>query len=202
MLLLTHGDEVLNAVRYAHRILGVRPNVTVLDQNYMQFEWFVRRARRQPYFAALTFPGAAYGTRHSDGFVMSDLVEANYKTHAIYVCGGVVPADRSWEAAYRLWPLGLAAQASCLPPPPLPPPTSIPNHVTPLALALASLPRAPPPRFPSPCHTAALPCCRLSARCACIGADAAARCGHQVGPVGSQVRQATAATRVARGSAR
>ena len=59
--------KVLNAVRYAHRVLGVRPNVTVLDQNYMQFEWFVARAKRQPYFAGLNFPGAAYGTRHGDG---------------------------------------------------------------------------------------------------------------------------------------
>ena len=41
---------------------------------------------------------------------MLDLLEANYKTYSIYVCGGVVPADRSWEASYRLWPLGLAAQ--------------------------------------------------------------------------------------------
>lgn len=57
VLLLTHGDEVLNAVRYAHRVLGVRRNVTVLDQNYMQFEWFVSRAKRQKYFAGLTFPG-------------------------------------------------------------------------------------------------------------------------------------------------
>ena len=108
-----HGyacQQVLNAVRYAHRVLGVRPNVTVLDQNYMQFEWFVTRAKRQPYFAALSFPGAGYGTRHGDGFVMLDLLEANYKTHSIYVAGGIVPADRSWEGAYRMWPLGLAAQ--------------------------------------------------------------------------------------------
>lgn len=54
-------------MRYAHRVLGVRPNVTVLDQNYMQFEWFVARAKRQPYFAGLTFPGTGYGTRHGDG---------------------------------------------------------------------------------------------------------------------------------------
>ena len=54
-------------MRYAHRVLGVRPNVTVLDQNYMQFEWFVARAKRQPYFARLTFPGTGYGTRHGDG---------------------------------------------------------------------------------------------------------------------------------------
>ena len=41
---------------------------------------------------------------------MYDLLEANYHSHSIYVCGGVVPADRSWEGAYQLWPLGLAAQ--------------------------------------------------------------------------------------------
>ena len=41
---------------------------------------------------------------------MHDLLEANYHSHSIYVCGGVVPADRSWEGAYQLWPLGLAAQ--------------------------------------------------------------------------------------------
>ena len=64
---LAHARQVLNSVRYAHRVLGVRPNVTVLDQNYMQFEWFVARAKRQPYFAGLTFPGTGYGTRHGDG---------------------------------------------------------------------------------------------------------------------------------------
>ena len=41
---------------------------------------------------------------------MYDLLEANYHSHSIYVCGGVVPADRSWEGTYQLWPLGLAAQ--------------------------------------------------------------------------------------------
>ena len=43
VMLLTLGDEVLNAVRYAHRQLGYRPQLTVLDLNYMQFDWYVRR---------------------------------------------------------------------------------------------------------------------------------------------------------------
>ena len=98
------------AVRYAHRVLGVRPNVTVLDLNYMQFTWFVDRAKAQPYWADLTFPGDAYGTKTPKGFVMADFLRANYKKWTIFSVGGIVPADRSWEVEYRLWPLGLASQ--------------------------------------------------------------------------------------------
>jgi hypothetical protein len=57
VLLLTLGDEVLNAARYVHRQLGVRPQLTILDQNYVQFDWFVRRIRGKGEYAQLELPG-------------------------------------------------------------------------------------------------------------------------------------------------
>lgn len=108
-ILLTHGDETLNAVRYAHRLRGHRPNLLILDQNYAQFVWFVSRARNSLAFANVTFPGSHYGSAEG-GFVMAEFLAANYPRHSIYVCGGFVPADSSWQAEYRLWPLGLVSQ--------------------------------------------------------------------------------------------
>jgi hypothetical protein len=39
VVLLTLGDEVLNAVRYAQRQLGHAQHVTLLDMNYLQVSW-------------------------------------------------------------------------------------------------------------------------------------------------------------------
>ena len=48
---------MLNAARYVHRQLGVRPQLTILDQNYVQFDWFVRRIRGKGEYAQLGLPG-------------------------------------------------------------------------------------------------------------------------------------------------
>ena len=109
VVLLTLGDEVLNAVRYAHRQLGHRPNVTILDLNYMQFEWFVERVKHTDEYAGFTFPGKHYGSSPG-AFVMSQLLDANYDGRSFFVCGGMHRNDQSWEANFRLWPVGLVMQ--------------------------------------------------------------------------------------------
>jgi len=109
VLLLTHGDEVLNSIRYVQRLLRVRPDVAVVDQNYMQFAWFVRRAGSAPEFRNVTFPGESYGTS-AGAFLMHSFLDANYGRWSIFVCGGMHKADGTWEAAYQLWPLGMSSQ--------------------------------------------------------------------------------------------
>ena len=109
VLLLTHGDEVINSVRYAHRVLRIRPRLTVLDMNYAQFEWFTERARLQPDYANLTFPGKSYGAS-KDAYLISELLHANYAKFSIFVAGGFVPRDPSWEMDFRLVPLGMVSQ--------------------------------------------------------------------------------------------
>ena len=112
VVLLTLGDEVLNAVRYAHRQLGHAPNVTVLDLNYMQFDWFIEAAKTNAPawgFDGFNFPGTNYGSAPG-AFVMNQLLDANYGKFSFFVCGGMHANDRSWEGAYRLWPLGMTMQ--------------------------------------------------------------------------------------------
>ena len=109
VVLLTLGDEVLNAVRYAHRQLGHRPNMTILDLNYMQYDWFIRRVNGSSAFEGFTFPGSNYGSAPG-AYVMSQLLDANYKGFRFFVCGGMHANDPTWEAGYRLWPLGMVMQ--------------------------------------------------------------------------------------------
>ena len=109
VILLTTGDEVINAVRYVHRNLGERPRLVVIDNNYAQFGWWVHRARQQSYYENVSFPGGAYGSAEGS-YLMHDFLDANYPTHSIYICGGFIKADTSWEANYELWPMGLVSQ--------------------------------------------------------------------------------------------
>jgi len=110
VILLTNGDEVLNSVRYAHRVLHVKPRLLIVDQNYAQFSWFVRRARTQSSgLGRVAFPGEAYGSSNGS-FLMSELLDANYARFRFYVCGGMHPQDASWQSGYRLWPMGAVSQ--------------------------------------------------------------------------------------------
>jgi hypothetical protein len=110
-MLLTHGDEVLNSIRYVHRGLRERPRVVIVDQNYMQFGWFVDRARQQADFEGVVFPGPNYGNNQPGSFLMDRFLETNYPNWSIFVCGGFHTQDVSWQAHYRLWPLGTVSQA-------------------------------------------------------------------------------------------
>ena len=110
VVVLTLGDEVLNALRYAQRQLGHRRNVTLLDLNYMQFEWFVERAKASADYEGINFPGTNYGSSPG-AFYMDALLGANYdRGWLFFVVGGMHASDPTWQAEYRLWPLGMAMQ--------------------------------------------------------------------------------------------
>ncbi|KAL1515150.1 hypothetical protein AB1Y20_004211 [Prymnesium parvum] len=111
VLLLTRGDEVINSVRYAHRLLGIAPLLTVVDMNYAQYDWFTTRARRQREYSRVTFPGVHYGDRPG-AYTMAQFLDANYGKFSIFVAGGFLPNDRSWEGGYRLLPLGMASRVA------------------------------------------------------------------------------------------
>jgi hypothetical protein len=96
-------------VRYVHRLLGVRLQLVVVDQNYAQFAWYTQRVRARPEYANVTFPGVSYGSA-AQAYLMSQVLDANYGKFSIFVAGGFVPRDTSWEGGYRMWPLGSVSQ--------------------------------------------------------------------------------------------
>ena len=84
--------------------------LTILDLNYAQFRWFVRRAARAGAgFDGVSWPGDAYGSSPGS-FLMEQLLDANYDAFEVYVCGGMHPRDESWRRGYQLWPVGLVSQ--------------------------------------------------------------------------------------------
>jgi hypothetical protein len=77
-----------------------------------QFGWYVERVRANASAYGLdgfTLPGTHYGSA-PEAFVMQQLLDANYGGWRFFVCGGMHKNDPSWEAGYRLWPLGLSMQ--------------------------------------------------------------------------------------------
>lgn len=121
VLLLTLGDEVINSIRYGHLQLDVRPDVTVLDQNYMAVPGFVKRANASSYYHGVVFPGFKYGSAPYN-FLMEQFLNANYNNWSVFVCGGLRKDDASVSYmndpaanqpathAYRLWPYGMSMQ--------------------------------------------------------------------------------------------
>ncbi|KAG8465896.1 hypothetical protein KFE25_005466 [Diacronema lutheri] len=104
-LLLANGDEVINALRYAQRCEGHRRDVLIVDLNYMQFSWYIAQ-HGAAHFPDVAFPGTSYG--NSPGaFQLDAFLRANAHAFDVYSAGGLLAADPSWQATYRLWPQGL-----------------------------------------------------------------------------------------------
>ncbi len=99
-ILLTRGDLVHNAVRYAQRVSARRPDVVVLDQELMTYPWYVARAE------GVTLPGERYG---ADGFDLAMLLAAN-PGREVHLAGGRKPGDASLEAGFVEVPHGLTTR--------------------------------------------------------------------------------------------
>ena len=110
VMLLTYGDDVINTVRYVRRNLKEYDHVTIVDLNYIQFDWHVDRARLDPEEKGIHYPGSNYGSNKPTAFLLWHFLHANYANWSVFVAGGMPPADDSWKAEYKLWPLGMVSQ--------------------------------------------------------------------------------------------
>ncbi len=99
-VLLVRGDLVSNAVRYA-QATGMRPDVTVLDQELLTYSWYV--ARRP---AGVVFPGGRWDPGQPGAFSLAELLAAN-PSRPFFAAGSLKPGDGTTAALGR-WPAGLA----------------------------------------------------------------------------------------------
>lgn len=103
-VLLSRGDLSTNAARYAQVGLGLRPDVTLLDQELLTRRGYVERARRQ--YAGLRFPGERYHPREAGAFDLAAVVEANPE-RTFFVYPSVKDGDASLNGRFALVPEGL-----------------------------------------------------------------------------------------------
>ncbi|XP_030070395.1 protein O-mannosyl-transferase TMEM260 [Microcaecilia unicolor] len=109
-IILLRGDLPGNAVRYLHYCEGLRPDLSLLDQAVMTYEWYLPKISK--HFPGIYFPAnrwypvegtLADGTRT---FNLQHFLKVN-KHKETFVCIGLEEGDPSWKESYLLWPWGV-----------------------------------------------------------------------------------------------
>ena len=111
-ILLTKGDLSFNPVRYWQFCMNIRPDVIVLDQEMMGYDWNIDYLR-QKYPASRTglqFPGKWYRLKE-DGFSMDQFLNGVIDERAVMVAEGFKELDYTMgegpDARYLMWPVGI-----------------------------------------------------------------------------------------------
>lgn len=102
-VLLTRGDLITNAVRYARIGAGFREDVLALDLEMLTQPSYVARMSRRWGF---TFPGPSYAPSPALGFDLAALVTA-FGVRPVFIYPEPRPDDLS-ASRFHLWPLGFA----------------------------------------------------------------------------------------------
>eukprot|EP00075_Anas_platyrhynchos_P024461 XP_027313714.1 transmembrane protein 260 [Anas platyrhynchos] len=109
-VVLLRGDLPGNALRYLHYCEGVRPDVTLVDQEMMTYEWYLPKLAK--HLPGVSFPGNRWnpvegvlpdGTRT---FNLHRFLKVN-KHKEVFVCIGLHEGDSTWRRSYSLWPWGI-----------------------------------------------------------------------------------------------
>ncbi|XP_025053726.1 transmembrane protein 260 [Alligator sinensis] len=108
-ILLLRGDLPGNSLRYVHYCEGMRPDVTLVDQEMMTYEWYLPKVAK--HLPGISFPGSRWnpvegtlpdGTRT---FNLHHFLKVN-KQKEVFVCIGLHEGDSTWKKSYSLWPWG------------------------------------------------------------------------------------------------
>ncbi|GFR61763.1 transmembrane protein 260-like [Elysia marginata] len=106
-IILTKGDLPSNSFRYFHLCEGVRPDLTVFDQEVLTYPWSLPMTRK--FYPAIHFPGGflhlkkRVSSNGEKSFTFLDLINANYH-RPLFACIGVQEYESSWKKGYDLWP--------------------------------------------------------------------------------------------------
>nr|XP_033807984.1 transmembrane protein 260 isoform X2 [Geotrypetes seraphini] len=109
-IMLLRGDLPGNAVRYLQYCEGLRPDLSLLDQAMMTYEWYLPKIAK--HFPGINFPAnrwhpvegiLADGTRT---YNLHHFLKIN-KHKETFVCIGIDDDDPSWRKSYSLWPWGV-----------------------------------------------------------------------------------------------
>uniref|UniRef100_A0A8C4WQC3 Transmembrane protein 260 n=1 Tax=Eptatretus burgeri TaxID=7764 RepID=A0A8C4WQC3_EPTBU len=110
-LVLTRGDLPGNALRYLHYCRGLRPDVTLVDQEMMTYTWYLPSL--QHHLHGVHFPGSRWHPaegRLLDGsvtFSLRTFLDQNVGHRPILACIGLNEGDMSWRGVYERRPWGV-----------------------------------------------------------------------------------------------
>ena len=113
-IILTEGDLPSNSFRYFHLCEGVRPDLTVFDQEILTYAWSLPMLGHA--YPDMVVPGdrwQPYSGVTPEGlvtFTFKDLLDANYDSHQIFACIGVQQHEGSWSQGYVLFPFGVCTK--------------------------------------------------------------------------------------------
>ncbi|KFP90653.1 Transmembrane protein 260, partial [Apaloderma vittatum] len=108
-VILLRGDLPGNALRYVHYCEGMRPDITLVDQEMMTYEWYLPKLAK--HLPGVYFPGNRWNPVEGvlpDGTVAFNLhrfLKVN-KQKEVFVCIGLHEGDSTWRRSYSLWPWG------------------------------------------------------------------------------------------------
>ncbi|NXX96244.1 TM260 protein, partial [Centropus bengalensis] len=108
-VILLRGDLPGNALRYLHYCEGMRPDVTLVDQEMMTYEWYLPKLAK--HLPGVYFPGNRWNPVEGvlpDGtlaFNLHRFLKVN-KHKEVFVCIGLHEGDSTWRTSYSLWPWG------------------------------------------------------------------------------------------------
>ncbi|XP_009994773.1 PREDICTED: transmembrane protein 260 [Chaetura pelagica] len=108
-VILLRGDLPGNALRYVHYCEGMRPDVTLVDQEMMTYGWYLPKLAK--HLPGVHFPGSRWNPVEGilpDGtlaFNLHRFLKVN-KHKEVFVCIGLHEGDSTWRRGYSLWPWG------------------------------------------------------------------------------------------------
>ncbi|XP_073442045.1 protein O-mannosyl-transferase TMEM260 isoform X2 [Dendrobates tinctorius] len=108
-IVLLRGDLPGNSLRYLHYCEGLRPDLSLVDQEMMTYEWYLPKTGK--HLTGVYFPGDKWNSvavKRPDGIVTFDLHHflAVNKNREIFVCIGLNEGDPTWKKTHSLWPWG------------------------------------------------------------------------------------------------
>ncbi|XP_067913913.1 protein O-mannosyl-transferase TMEM260 [Heterodontus francisci] len=108
--ILLRGDLPGNSLRYLHYCEGQRPDLSLVDQEMMTYDWYLPKLAK--HLPRIHFPGYRWNPvnqEDSAGTVMFNLhhLLSENRDREIFVCIGLHEGDPSWKHSYSLWPWGV-----------------------------------------------------------------------------------------------
>ncbi|XP_059551122.1 protein O-mannosyl-transferase TMEM260 isoform X2 [Myotis daubentonii] len=108
-IILLRGDLPGNSLRYMHYCEGLRPDISLVDQEMMTYEWYLPKMAK--HLPGVNFPGNRWNP--VEGVLPSGMVTFNLyhfleinKQKETFVCIGIHEGDPTWQKNYSLWPWG------------------------------------------------------------------------------------------------
>ncbi|KAM6171743.1 protein O-mannosyl-transferase TMEM260 [Erethizon dorsatum] len=108
-IVLLRGDLPGNALRYMHYCEGLRPDISLVDQEMMTYEWYLPKMAK--HLPGVHFPGDRWNP--VEGVLPTGMVTFNLyrfleinKQKDTFVCIGIHEGDPTWRKKYSLWPWG------------------------------------------------------------------------------------------------